>query len=552
MRIRRLLVGMLLLDLLVLAAIAHAGCPGTPSLVITAPTYSQWYRTEVGLSLSSAPRQRVRLSGPIGCAEFAAMNDSGAVGTVALQVAADVGGTVGAVLATSSASSVAGWPTTPAAGFAAWQTVPLALALATPADVWIGLVPVGPGSDEADHDALRGVARRVERDPRDAAAARAGRDGDTDPDADEHADPHGDPDGEPDADAGAVDDGDQDEHADVDGDASADTDAYGDPHDGAAGRAGRGRGVHPADGRDRREIREAMTRYGWCETHKCDAGACLSDHVVRLDDFRKAPAASSTVTETGFCESDDIGPPGVWTCPSCGLVCARSNLNARDGSVTPSQTVPEPCPNDGATLRRLTWREQAVDMLKRATEQMERARDLETQLATAAKKARAFDRVCDRLAEFGDDADTALRCVGEDIQTWEHEHPEDATVGQLLDTLDYDACVTGDCPHDHANACLESLAEAIRGFCGEAKAALGLVENPARVVTHDGPTLKFWYDRDTDVLTVEGVRFAGGLFRTLAWPRDDRWYRFERQGSDCVVTVVDMPVTPTSRQSGNA
>ena len=168
------------------------------------------------------------------------------------------------------------------------------------------------------------------------------------------------------------------------------------------------------------------------------------------------------------------------------------------------------------------------------------------------KKARAFDRVKDRLAEFGDDADTALRCIGEDIQAWDHAHPEDVTVGELLDGLDYDACLTGDCPHGHVNDCLLSLTKAIRWFCGEAHAALGLTGTGARVITHDGPALKFSYDRDTDVLTIEGVRFAGGLFRTLAWPRDDRWYRFVRQGPDLVVTVIDMPVRPEPPAEGNA
>jgi len=37
------------------------------------------------------------------------------------------------------------------------------------------------------------------------------------------------------------------------------------------------------------------------------------------------------------------------------------------------------------------------------------------------------------------------------------------------------------------------------------------------------------YDAAQDVLTVEGVRYSGTFFRTLAWPARSRLYRFERR-----------------------
>jgi len=37
------------------------------------------------------------------------------------------------------------------------------------------------------------------------------------------------------------------------------------------------------------------------------------------------------------------------------------------------------------------------------------------------------------------------------------------------------------------------------------------------------------YDAAQDVLTVEGVRYSGAFFRTLAWPARSRLYRFERR-----------------------
>jgi phage baseplate assembly protein gpV len=61
------------------------------------------------------------------------------------------------------------------------------------------------------------------------------------------------------------------------------------------------------------------------------------------------------------------------------------------------------------------------------------------------------------------------------------------------------------------------------------------------------PSLEISYDQAADVLTVEGVRYAGELFRTLAFPNTSRLYRFLRAADD--VTVVDCGPVPQSFQA---
>lgn len=68
------------------------------------------------------------------------------------------------------------------------------------------------------------------------------------------------------------------------------------------------------------------------------------------------------------------GPPGLWRCPRCNFVCVHSTMNAYDGSITANLDEPEPCPNDGEHLNRVTWREHAIEMAARAEEQMGMAR----------------------------------------------------------------------------------------------------------------------------------------------------------------------------------
>jgi hypothetical protein len=58
--------------------------------------------------------------------------------------------------------------------------------------------------------------------------------------------------------------------------------------------------------------------------------------------------------------------PGQWHCDACSFTLYQRTLHAADGTVSASDTQPEPCPNCKTMLRRVTWQErayQAEDML---------------------------------------------------------------------------------------------------------------------------------------------------------------------------------------------
>lgn len=86
--------------------------------------------------------------------------------------------------------------------------------------------------------------------------------------------------------------------------------------------------------------------------------------------------------------SGDIdGPPGRWICRTCGFQITRAILRAHDGAVGVDRSVVEDiCPNDGSSMRRVTWKEDAEDANRVGLEQMQRADRAES----ALEKLRAF------------------------------------------------------------------------------------------------------------------------------------------------------------------
>jgi len=61
---------------------------------------------------------------------------------------------------------------------------------------------------------------------------------------------------------------------------------------------------------------------------------------------------------------NDVHVPGTWTCPLCGFVQEMLSLNANDGTVRVRSESPDPCPNDGHALDRLTWKAHALEARK--------------------------------------------------------------------------------------------------------------------------------------------------------------------------------------------
>lgn len=59
---------------------------------------------------------------------------------------------------------------------------------------------------------------------------------------------------------------------------------------------------------------------------------------------------------------------GLWRCAKCNFVLVQSNLNAADGTITARDEAGDKCPNDGAPLWRVTWRQHAEEMAERCEE----------------------------------------------------------------------------------------------------------------------------------------------------------------------------------------
>lgn len=61
----------------------------------------------------------------------------------------------------------------------------------------------------------------------------------------------------------------------------------------------------------------------------------------------------------------DVYVPGQFRCPKCGFVLIQSNLNSCDGTVTARDAPGDKCPNDGAPLWRVTWRDRCMESEER-------------------------------------------------------------------------------------------------------------------------------------------------------------------------------------------
>lgn len=131
------------------------------------------------------------------------------------------------------------------------------------------------------------------------------------------------------------------------------------------------------------------------------------------------------------------GPPGLWRCPRCNFVCVRSSLNALDGSITANYEEPDPCPNDGEHLNRVTWREHADDMEARCAEQMERAAQAEKERDDARAKLDAVKGVRELIGILLD----AWEQVPNDAKTDEWGHVNNL-LAQLSWEIEQDAALT--------------------------------------------------------------------------------------------------------------
>lgn len=84
----------------------------------------------------------------------------------------------------------------------------------------------------------------------------------------------------------------------------------------------------------------------------------------------------------------EVYVPGQWRCAKCKFTLQQMNLNANTGTVTARDNAGDKCPNCNSPLWRATWKQDAHEMLDRATEQMERVKVAESELSTLRARVR--------------------------------------------------------------------------------------------------------------------------------------------------------------------
>lgn len=130
---------------------------------------------------------------------------------------------------------------------------------------------------------------------------------------------------------------------------------------------------------------EALAR-----TYYRHAPDCVGDEPAHIDcddtwcHLNRAKFVADVAAFGARCAEEAVedGPPGRWICQTCGFQVTKAFLRAHDGAVgIDARPVEDVCPNDGTSLRRITWKEDSEDANRVALEQMKRADALEQQLA---------------------------------------------------------------------------------------------------------------------------------------------------------------------------
>jgi len=64
--------------------------------------------------------------------------------------------------------------------------------------------------------------------------------------------------------------------------------------------------------------------------------------------------------------------PGIFKCTECGFVLSKATISASTMQIglTEKNLEPEPCPNDGTMLVKMTWKENAEELQQRCSEEM--------------------------------------------------------------------------------------------------------------------------------------------------------------------------------------
>lgn len=112
---------------------------------------------------------------------------------------------------------------------------------------------------------------------------------------------------------------------------------------------------------------------------------------------------------------------GSWRCPKCHFILQQMVLDAHSGEVAAQDDPGEPCPNCASPLWRVTWRQEAEEMMKRVEETAGRAAARD---ATIAEQAARIERLTEALRHIARGGAVEFRphsftcgcpeCLGED------------------------------------------------------------------------------------------------------------------------------------------
>lgn len=92
-------------------------------------------------------------------------------------------------------------------------------------------------------------------------------------------------------------------------------------------------------------------------------------------------------------QESEIYIGGVWRCPQCSFECIKSFLYVKSGGIGPNLEKSELCPNDGASMVRVSYKERVRDYDIELGKQIERALTAESALADAKKSLELADEL---------------------------------------------------------------------------------------------------------------------------------------------------------------
>jgi hypothetical protein len=120
--------------------------------------------------------------------------------------------------------------------------------------------------------------------------------------------------------------------------------------------------------------------------------------------------------------------PGRWRCPKCNFVMQRVSLNFGDGTLTADSGPGEVCPNDGATMWRVSYREAYEEMCSVA--QSERFASLAIIERLVETEGASVTILCENPEGSGPDNHAVL--VSDDWTDWHEKRFEGRTRYEAL------------------------------------------------------------------------------------------------------------------------